>query len=226
MTDENKDVQLAEKTAPAPSTENNDQNPDNGVVPRHRLNEAEDKRKAAEAEAAQAKADKAAAEARIVSLQKALGGADTQAERDDLVTSFASKYNVPEDFVSGLLDVASKKLNKQQKPDPVVLEAVAEVKFRKELDALVDDIPEAKELSREDERELKKRAFSKEFLNTPLKSIYRDYMYDKRPTKASFEESRSGGRQVDEAPTDFGKMSPDEMRDWSKKNLGRNKRRR
>lgn len=226
MTDETKDVEKVDKTTTAPSTETKDtkETKDDGTVPRHRLNEESDKRKAAEAEASTAKANEAAAQAKITALQQALGGS-TDAQKDEIISSFASKYNVPDGFVSELLDVASKKLNKQT-PDPVVLEAVAEVRFNREWDTLLDEVPEAKDLSREDKAELKKRAWSKEFLNVPLKSIYRDITYDKRPvTKDSFEGSRSGGRQSEAGPVDFGKMSIKEMREWSASNLS-NKRRR
>lgn len=224
MTDETQDVTKVETTTPAPSTENKqtDDKKDDGTVPRHRLNEVEEKRKAAEAEAAAAKAKHAEAEARLVALERALKGTNKD-EREDKIEAFAKKNGMDASFVAELLS-----LNKtENKPDPEAVRAIQEVRYTQELDALMDEIPEAENLSREERKELKKRAlYTKEFAYTPLKTIYRDMMYDKRTeTRKTFEESRSGGRQeAADATPDFGKMSPEQMREWRSQNLSRRRR--
>ena len=224
MTDENKDVTKVENPTPAPSTENKqpEDKKDDGTVPRHRLNEAEEKRKQAEADAAAAKAEKAEAQAKLDALERTLKGS-SKSEREDKIESFAKKNGLDATFVAELLSLNQT----EHKPDPVALKAVAEVRFTQELDNLMDEIPEAEQMTREERKELKSRAFSKEFSTTPLKTIYRDMMYDKRAdTRKTFEESRSGGRQESDNDTpDFGRMTPDQMREWSSKNLNRRRRR-
>jgi outer membrane murein-binding lipoprotein Lpp len=225
MTDENKDVTKVENPTPAPSTENkqpNEEKKDDGTVPRHRLNEVEEKRKQAEADAAAAKQRAAEAEARIDALQKTLVGA-TKSEREDKISAFARKHNLDESFVAELASLNQT----ENKPDPATVKAMVEVRFTQELDNLMDEIPEAEKMTREERKELKTRALSKEFAYTPLKTIYRDMMFDKRhDTKKTFEESRSGGRQESDNDTpNFGAMTPDQMREWSTKNLTRRRRR-
>jgi hypothetical protein len=233
MEDEQKVTNPGEQTPAELTPENKDtkdigKTDDDGMIPRHRLNESEQKRKEAENRAAEAAKTVEQLNSKFSALEQALRGADSKGERDEMIGAFEKQFNLQgTGFVDGLLSLAEKKLSKSQQQDPAVLEAVLEVKFNKEFDSLVDEIPDADKLTREERTELKKRAFSKEFMRTPLKTIYRDMTYDKRGTvEKTFEDSRSGGRSPsDNGEPNFGKMSVDEMREWSAKNLTTRRRR-
>ena len=195
---------------------------DDGMIPRHRLNESETKRREAEEKMNQLSKDYEVATSKLTALEQALRGAGSQGERDAEIEAFEKKFNLQgTGFAEELMALTSKKLSKTQQQDPAVIEAVMEVKFNKELEKLATEIPDIDKLTREERAELRTRAFSKELVRTPLKTIYRDMMFDKRTSdETTFETSRSGGRapKEDENP-DFGKMSPEEMREWSSKNL-------
>lgn len=227
MTDENKGVEneadeTAKGTPPEKKEPADEGKKDDGTVPRHRLNEAETKRKEAEAEVQKAKANEAAAVAKIEALTRTLSGA-TKNEREEKIAAFAKRHNLDESFIGELVALNQP----ENKPDPSSQKAIAEVRFAEELDALIDAIPEAEEMSREERKSLKDRAFSKEFHSTPLKTIYRDMMYDKRTeSKKTFEESRAGGgKKADDANPDFSTFTPDQMREWDAKNLNRRRHR-
>lgn len=229
MTDETKVLDVdkgADETAKDASSENKEtakvEKKDDGMIPRHRLNESETKRREAEEKLEKLSKDFEVTNSKLEALGRALSGATSQGERDSELEAFEKKFNLQgTGFADEFLALTTKKLSKsQQTQDPAVIEAVLEVQFNKELDKLTDELPEVEKLTREERKELKARALSKEFIRTPLKTVYRDMMYDKKDEGGkTFEESRSGGRAVDDGEPDFGKMSADEMRAWSAKNL-------
>lgn len=196
------------KNEPVQNPKDSDAGGKEPMIPKHRLDEESQKRQDAEkrAEAAEKAAQEAVAsskavETRLADLASALAGGDkTQREVDKEVADLAAKYDVKPEFFNDLLAVAEKRA--MRKLEPSLKQAQThneEAGFKDELEKLADEIPEVADLSAEDKAELKKRAFSKEFLNAPLKSVYRDMMYDKpRGKQRTAESGRGGGR----APSD------------------------
>lgn len=205
------------------------------MIPKHRLDEESTKRQEAEnrAIAAEKKAEEAAAsskavEKKLADLATALAGGDiTKKEASDEVAALATKYNVAPEFFNDLLSVAKKQALQELSPHIKQSQAAnAEAGFREEFQKLTEEIPEAADLTTEEKSELKERAFKKEFWNVPLKSVYRDMMFDKpRGKSATAESSRGGGKthtNPDEMPS-FDMTTPEGIAAFQKysDNLGR-----
>lgn len=204
------DVNLTESTSSDSSTVTETKK-DDGLVPRERLNEEIGKRK-------QAEQDKALFEKRVREIEQAIKGSSTSEVRSSKA-ELASRWNVPQDFVEDLIKSISSELKSNSQPDPIALEAHAEIRFAQELDDLETELPEASEMTREEKKQLKKLRFSPEFIRTPLKSVFRDMMYGKKTSKDSFETSRAGGRvaEADDGKT-FKGGSLEEARKFFEKN--------
>jgi hypothetical protein len=195
------------------------------MIPKHRLDEEAAKAKAAESRAekaersaAEAVASSKAVEAKLASLATALAGGDiTKKEANAKVEALAAKYDVkPEFFTDVFAEAKAQALAELQPHLKQVQASNDETGFKNELEKLLDEVPESADLSSEDKAELKKRAFSKEFLNTPLKSVYRDMMFDKPRGKArTAESSRGGNKTPSDGKVDISAMSLEEFEKFS-----------
>lgn len=219
------------QTPAAPSAEQNNGSPakpENGkepMIPKHRLDEESQKRQEAEARAtaAEKKAEEALASSKAVNdklsnLATALQGGDlTQKQVESEVAKIATKYNVPEEFVTDMMQMAEQRVARKFEPDLKAAKlAQNETGFVQEFDKLVAEMPEAANLTPQEKAELKAIAFKKEFLNTPLKSIYRDMMYDKpHGKKATAESGRGGGKTLNNGEPDIKSMSLEEFEKFS-----------
>lgn len=211
----------ATTTAPSADKTNTPGTKDPGgnepMIPKHRLDEEATKRQAAEAraEAAEKAAQDALASSKSVEkkmsdLAAALVGGDmSNKEANDEVAALAAKYDVKPDFFNDLLAAAEKRALKTVAPHIKQAQATsADAAFRDEFQKLADELPEVADLTTEEKAELKERAFKKEFVNTPLKSIYRDMMFDKPRGKTHTAETSRGGNR---APQDANTMPTFDM---------------
>lgn len=220
----NPDSSAGEKLDGDKGKENEDSE---GKVPSSRLREETAKRKETEAENASLKKTLAELSAKVDSIANSKSDL-SKAEATAEVAAIAKEYGIDADLVSKLVSAAEKQVH--SKISPLVASAQQQVIYKRELDALIDDVPEVEKLTRTDLRELEKRAFSKEFAGTPLKTIYRDMMFDKQGEstgkKKTAETSRPGGSVEREgSEPDWGKMDPDTFRAKSAQLDGRRKRR-
>lgn len=230
-----------EPTTPAPSADksNTPESKDPGgkepMIPKHRLDEESQKRQEAEARAiaAEKKAEEAAAsskavENKLADLATALAGGDiSKKQANDEVAALADKYRVQPEFLNDLFAIAKKQSLQELAPHINQSQAAnADAGFREEFQKLTEEIPEAADLTSEEKATLKDMAFKKEFLKVPLKTLYRDMMFDKpRGKSATAESSRGGGKaptNPDEMPT-FDMTTPEGIAAFQKysDNLGR-----
>lgn len=220
MSEDPKDVIPAAAPAPDSSTETKapEKETENDMIPRTRLNEESEKRRKAEERLTQIERENSELKQRTEEIARAIsGGKMNAAQSDDEIASLAKDFQIPEEFVSRLLSTAEKRLKKQ---DPATLQAQQEVLYTRDFEKLLEEAPEADNLSREERAELKKLAFSKEYLHTPLPVLYRSFTYDKRPTgkEKTFEDTRPGGREKEVEEKDISKMSDAEFRAFLAKN--------
>lgn len=235
------DDKKVENPTPAPSADksNTPESKDPGgkepMIPKHRLDEESQKRQEAESRAAAAerKAEEAVAssksvEKKLADLATALAGGDmSKREANDEVAALADKYQVKPEFLADLFAVAKKQSLQELAPHIKQSQATnAEAGFREEFQKLTEDVPEAADLTSEEKATLKEMAFKKEFWNVPLKTLYRDMMFDKpRGKSATAESGRGGGKaptNPDEMPT-FDMTTPEGIAAFQKysDNLGR-----
>lgn len=231
QTETQDEKEVEKQTTEESSTENkqSEQTEDKeGKVPSFRLREETEKRKKAEATAQEALQKIEALSEQVKELASKKSDV-SKAEYETRIDSLKKDFGLDEEVTRGLVEAAESKVKSELMP--IVTAAQQEVAFNNELDALIDEIPEAEELTRAQTRELKKRAFSKEFARTPLKTIYRDMMFDEREdtskSKKTAESARSGGRAEEKSPEDmdFRNMDIEKFREVSDK-LGARRRRR
>lgn len=205
------------------------------MIPKHRLDEESQKRQDAENRAAaaektanEAKAGTQAVERKLADLANALAGGDiTKKEANDKVSALAAKYKIEPEFLTDFFAEAKAQALQELAPHLKQSQAAnAEAGFRDELQKLTEELPEVADLSTEEKAELKEKAFKKEFWNVPLKSVYRDMMFDKpRGKSRTAEPGRGGGKafQDGDAMPTFDMTTPEGIAAFSKysNNLGR-----
>lgn len=179
-------------------------------IPKHRLDEEIAKRKKLEEEV-QTLTD------RFSRMGDALSGKEKQAQDAEL-SELSKKYNVDESFLKDMSGYFEKKAEEKFRSDnATVKKSLAEMSYDRELSQLEKKFPEARDLSGEELKELKKMAHSQKFRTTPLEDIYKVMTYDKpRGSSKTVESSRPGGAAQDsgEAP-DISKMSVEEFKKFS-----------
>lgn len=241
MTEQIDDTKV-DVTTPAPSADKTnapesvkDPGGKEPMIPKHRLDEEATKRQAAEARAEaaektanEAKASSQAVEQKLTALATALAGGDiTKKEANDKVAALAAKYDVKPEFFQDIFAEAKAQALQELAPHIKQSQASnAEAGFRDELQKLTEELPEVADLTTEEKAELKERAFKKEFWNVPLKSVYRDMMFDKpRGKSRTAEPGRGGGKafQDGDAMPTFDMTTPEGIQAFQKysNNLGR-----
>jgi len=181
------------------------------MVPKHRLDEETDKRKALEAEVAEMNG-------RMSRMGEALIGKDAEVV-DEEVRGLSKKYGVSEDFIKDTMDLAEKRAAKRMGAEVAPLKkSQAELGFERELNTLYDTHEDARDLSADDKKKLREMAFDPKYSRTPLEDIYKIVSHG-RPVgkRRSFEAGRGGATRAGDGEVDISKMSPDEFQAYSDK---------
>ena len=145
----------------------------------------------------------------------------SQDTKDQVIQQFAQKYNVPDEFVDGMLGLAEKRVSKRFEKELYPVKAQqAKTAFNAELNDLFEDIPEARDMSKEDREELQKMAYDPKYSKTPLSDIYKIVNFGKpQGTPTSVESGRGGTRKPKDsnAEADIANMSLEEFEAYSEK---------
>lgn len=202
-----------------PSDKGGEENPsgdDEHRIPKHRLDEEIAKRKRLEEEV-QTLTD------RFSRMGDALSGKEKQVQDAEL-EELSKKYNVDPSFLKDMSGYFEKKAEEKfRNENTTVKKSLAEMHYDRELNQLEKKYSDARDMSDEERKELKKLAHSQRFRTTPLEDIYKVMTYDKpRGSSKTVESSRPGGAPQDsgEAP-DISKMSVEEFKKFSD-NLAKN----
>lgn len=204
-------------------TPSGDHKTDEPMIPKHRLDEEVSKRRALEEEMAKYRSE---TDGKFERLAGALIGKDSANTSDSDVAKLAAKYGVQEDFIKDMLDTATIRAQKSlEQPLKSLTAKSAEAEYDREFLKLSEEFPEAASLTKDEREELKKMAFDKKYIQTPLSDIYKIQTYARGVNRDNPVESSRGrsGAMGDEAPdisamsiTDFKKYS-DELAAQEKK---------
>ena len=166
---------------------------DEPMIPKHRFDEV---RRVGE----QAQKDLAVLQQKMEAMGEALSGKKADGDASGAVKTFAGKYNLDESFVRDLLSFSKAEAKRELQEELKPLKAQqAQAYLANEFAALADEIPEARDMSKEEKQELAKMAVEKKYQNVPLADIWRIKNFGKPQGKSKTAESSRGGASK---PTD------------------------
>ena len=226
-------------TPPAPSadkkTDPNDPNSSGGsdvtdkdkkggdkepMIPKHRFDEVAEKARLGE----QAMKDLQELKGRFDNMADAMGGKKAGQEMSDEVKSLADKYGLKDDFIKDMLSVSTARAKRELQEELKPLKAQqAQAYLNNEFAALERDVPDAKDLSKEDRDELTKMAIEPRYRNVPLVDLWKIKNFGKPAGKTkTAEPSRGGAQKADDGEVDIKNMSLTEFETYSN-NLAKKK---
>jgi len=152
---------------------------------------------------------------KLETIANGLTGNKKEDEADPELKELADEFNVDPSFLVKMAKVMDsrneKSLNSNLQP---VKQHQANEYFEKELNALTDKYPDAKEMK----DDLRKAAFKPENLKVSLENIYKMETYDNvRGNESSVERGTGGEKGYQGDKIDISKMTPDEFEEWSNK---------
>lgn len=193
-------------------------------VPKHRLDEEAKKRQEAEKRAELSQQKYQELEQKMNRMAEALSGADPkESEAKKRYASLAEEYKVPQDFVEKFVNLAKEEVTQEveSKFKPVQQQQAA-ISWQNEVAHLEKEVPEAKELTKEEQEKMRKMAYSPAYSKVPLADIYKIIAADKPRGNQRTAESAGGGRSGGSfGEPDFAEkiksMSLDEFRKFSER---------
>lgn len=183
------------------------------MIPKHRFDEV-----AAEARLGkQAIAELAELKERFSNMSEALGGKKAGQEMSDDLKGFAEEYNLDPKFAAKLVTLSTARAKRELQEELKPLKAQqAQTYLNNEFAALERDVPEAKDLSKEDRDELTKMALDKRYHNVPLADLWKIKNFGKPAGKSkTVEPSRGGSGKADDGEVDIKNMSVAEFEKYS-----------
>lgn len=181
------------------------------MIPKHRFDEAINKvREDAAKEIADLKS-------RFSEAADLLGGKKAGQEFATEIKAFADKYNLTGDFTEDLLSLSTARAKKELQAELQPLKAhQAKAYLDQEFLTLEREVPEAKDMSKEDRDELTKMALEKKYHNVPLTDLWKIKNFGKPQGKTkTVEPGRGGGGKAEDGEVDIKSMSPAEFEKFS-----------
>lgn len=184
------------------------------MIPKSRFDEVAAKARLGE----QAAAELAELKGRFNAMSDALGGKKNATdEMQGEIKTLADKYGLKDDFVQDLLSL-SKAMSKRE-----ILEEVkplkaqqAQAQLQAEFANLEREIPDAKDMTKEEREDLLKMALQPQYHKVPLTDVYKLKNYGKPAGKSkTAEPSRGGGGKADDGEVDIKSMTPQEFEKYS-----------
>jgi len=213
------------ETEPAVGSDKPSDEPDLGSdegndiqIPKARLDEEISKRKELEKKFEDSQKTVTDLSSKIQTVADGLSG-KSAGEQKDAIADFMLEHNVPADqrkFMEGFINIAVNQSKQAMEPELAPAKvARAEQIYNAQYSKLVDEIPEAGELSSDDRDEFKKLAHQKENLNTPLVHLYKSWQYDRPEGKKKTVEGGRGGASRGGGEVDINSMNLKEFEEWS-----------
>lgn len=183
------------------------------MIPKHRFDEVAEKARVAE----QALSELAELKQKFSAMGEALGGKQAQKDIIDDVKALSEKYGLKDDFVKDMLLVSTARAKREFQEELKPLKAQqAQAILTSEFTALAEEIPEAKDMSKEEREELTKMALDKRYHNVPLVELWKIKNFGRPTGKAkTAEPSRPGAPKPTDGEVDVKKMSLSEFEKYS-----------
>jgi len=201
--------------APAPAAEgvtsDEPKSDDKRVVDPERLNKLiADSKELKEMRAESARSQEAT-QARLQAAADALTGSQGSASKSEM-DRLAEEYNVPIEYLQKQNTIMAKMVKEELKAELAPLkQGQEELNYQKQETLLAEKFPEVASLSSEEKADLRKLAYSKEYLKTPLEAVYARYVLDRPDGRPKTFESGSGGPRSAQTEKSIGDMTDEEF---------------
>lgn len=196
-------------------------------VPKTRLDQEAQKRRQAEQKAEELSKQYEALETKLKHLGKSLAGEPDKDDPKQRFKQLADQYGVPQGFVEEFVQAAKEEATRdlESKFQPIKQQQ-AGLAWQNEVAQLEKEVPDARDLTKEEREKMKKMAFSPAYSKVPLKEIFTIVTADNPRGRAHTAEGASGGRasknETESLAEKVKNMSLDEFREWSEKKAAGN----
>jgi len=152
---------------------------------------------------------------RLQAAADALTGSQGSASKTEM-DKLADEYNVPIEYLQKQNSIMAKMVKEELRAELAPLkQGQEELKYQKQEQLLAEKFPEVSSLSSEEKVDLRKLAYSKEYLNTPLEAVYARYILDRPEGRPKTFESGSGGPRSAQTETSISDMTDAEFIEYS-----------
>jgi len=162
-------------------------------------------------------------QSRLKAAAEALSGSQGSASKSEL-DSLAEEYNVPIEYLKKQNTIVAKLVKEELKAELAPLkQGQEEIKYQKQLSSLSEKFPEVISLSTEEQKELRKMAYAKEYINAPIDAVYARFILDRPGGRPKTFESGSGGPRSAGVEKSISEMTDAEFMEYSKSLETKNK---